>query len=348
MRQYFGIGMLVLSCVAGWTQASDPRFIGSWRTTTYTIQGVDHPMDGIMIFTPGYFAANVILNFTGGDVDDANANSGPYWAEDGKIIFVQWMQLHLRPGDPEETFLKSGVDEASSYRFQGPNRLILQFPSGNFYVLDRLPDSSFSSGLDGLWSYRTLQSRGGQPVELDGLFLLHQGYFLQQSINRGKPRERLGQGHIGTFRDGRQGIELSATTGIIVDPSAATPFSSRNNSEHQIQASRKGDQLTFTFGSGTVQIFDRIELAGPTDIHWLEGGALGLIDKHFILVVDSGGTQLSGSGTFTRNGKDLTLNAERWFGVDHGKPSYRSGSRIRASIASDGVVVEGKKIAWRR
>ena len=244
----FWLGILMLSCVAGSAQASDPRIIGSWRTTTYTIQGVDHPMDGIMIFTPGYFAANVILNFTGGDVDDANANSGPYWAEDGKIIFVQWMQLHLRPGDPEETFL----------------------------------------------------------------------------------------------------IELSATTGIIVDPSAATPFSSRNNSEHQVLASRKGDRLTFTFGSGTVQVFDRIELAGPTDIYWLEGGALGLIDQHFILAVDSGAKQLSGSGTFTRKGKDLTLDAERWFEVDYGKPSYRSGSRISASIVTDGVIVQGKKIALRR
>jgi hypothetical protein len=344
----FGLVVLAWGLLVAGVQASDQRIIGSWRTTTYQIQGVDHPMDGIMIFTPSYFAANIIVKRPGDSPEDANANSGPYWAEDGKIVFAQWMQLHYRPEDPEESFLRSGIDEPSTYRFESQNKLILQFPSGNFYVLDRLPDSAFSAGADGLWAYRTLQSANRPAVELDGLFLLHQGYFLQQSVNRGRPEQRFGQGHVGTFRDGREAIQLSATTGIIVDPSSTTPFSSRNNTEHEIHRERTGDTLKFTFGTGTIQVFDRVPLAGPVEIHWLEGGGLGLADKYFILVVDSGQRQISASGTFTRNGNRLTLQGDRWIDVDQGKVTFREGQRVEASIEQDGILLGGRKIAFRR
>lgn len=348
MRRYPFFMLLVLAALLTWLQASDERFLGAWRTTTYTIEGEDHPMNGIMIFTPSYYSANVILNLTGGDMEDANANSGPYWAEDGQVVFGQWMQLHLRPGAPGETSLKSGADEVSSYRFEGDDHLIIQFPSGNFYTLDRYPDGPHVAGLDGLWSYQTLQSAGQEPVQLDGLFLLHQGSFLQQSINRGRPQQRLGQGHVGTFREGSGEVELTAETGIIVDPSADPPYSSRNNSQHQVKSKRDGDHLTLTFGTGTVQTFQRVSLAGPTKIYWLDGGAFGLADQHFILVVDSGARKWSGSGSFSRDGDELVLQTDHWFQIEDGKPSYRSGSRIRASLTADGLVLEGNRISFRK
>jgi hypothetical protein len=58
-----------------------------------------------------------------------------------RVVFTQWVQIHVRPGDAKEPVLsRQGPDEATTYRFEG-NRLILTFPSRNRYVLERMPDS---------------------------------------------------------------------------------------------------------------------------------------------------------------------------------------------------------------
>jgi hypothetical protein len=117
--------------------ADDPRLLGVWRATTYTIDGVDHPMDGLLVFTRGHYATAVRFSATGGPMDDSNGNSGPYTADGSTVVFTQWVQIHVRPGKPSDMVSNKGPDEASGYRIEG-NQLIITFPSKNRYVLQRI------------------------------------------------------------------------------------------------------------------------------------------------------------------------------------------------------------------
>jgi hypothetical protein len=114
--------------------------IGTWKPINYTVAGVPHKMRGLMIITPKFFMANTIFETSPGVWRGANANSGPYVIQDGKLVLTQWMQLHFRGEqltDPKETFLKEGVVEKIKYRFEN-GRLVFDFPSGNHYVSERL------------------------------------------------------------------------------------------------------------------------------------------------------------------------------------------------------------------
>ncbi len=129
--------LFVVVTLAGEGNTSDDRLYGTWQTTHYNIKGTDHEMTGLMIITPTYFIANTIFNIGDQAAPSANANSGPYVIEDGKIVITQWMQLHWRPNDEKENFLTQGVVEEIPYRFEDGN-LIFSFPSGNRYVSHRL------------------------------------------------------------------------------------------------------------------------------------------------------------------------------------------------------------------
>ena len=130
--------LLVLTCAAS-AAAEDRRLVGQWKAVTYQIDGVDHPMEGLFIFTPRFYSANVRFKLSAGPIDDANGNAGPYVADGRQIVFTQWVQIHIRPGDKTEPILaRKGPDEATAYAIDG-RRLILTFPSKNKYILERLP-----------------------------------------------------------------------------------------------------------------------------------------------------------------------------------------------------------------
>ncbi len=129
--------IVVLVTLADEGKTSDDRLYGTWQTTHYNINGKEHDMTGLMIITPSYFIGNTIFNIGDQAAPSANANSGPYVIEDGKIVITQWMQLHWRPNDEKENFLTQGVVEEIPYRFEDGN-LIFFFPSGNRYVSRRL------------------------------------------------------------------------------------------------------------------------------------------------------------------------------------------------------------------
>lgn len=130
--------LLVLTCAVS-AAAEDRRLVGQWKAVTYQIDGVDHPMEGLFIFTPRFYSANVRFNLSGGPIDDANGNAGPYVADGRQIVFTQWVQVHVRPGDAKEPILsRKGPDEATAYAIDG-KRLILTFPSKNTFILERLP-----------------------------------------------------------------------------------------------------------------------------------------------------------------------------------------------------------------
>ena len=117
---------------------NDARLLGPWKPITYHIEGADIPMQGLMIFTKKHFSSNVMFMLTKGLVDDANINAGLYETKGDKIIFNQWIQIHLRPGNSKEPIqLPNQPVEEVSYKLEG-NRLVLIFPSKNRFILERI------------------------------------------------------------------------------------------------------------------------------------------------------------------------------------------------------------------
>jgi len=126
--------------VAASPVAQDRVLVGAWKAVTYEINGTEHPMQGLFIFTKNYYSANVRFKLGNGPVDDANGNAGPYTREGRRIVFKQWVQIHVRPGDRNEPIVsREGPDEATDYRFEG-DRLILVFPSKNRFILERMTE----------------------------------------------------------------------------------------------------------------------------------------------------------------------------------------------------------------
>lgn len=119
-------------------EAADPRLQGVWSAETYVIEGKEHPMEGIFIFTDRHFSANTFFQVSGGEMEDANANAGTYHTEGDRLVFMQQVQIHIRPGDAKEPlFYGKGVEEATTYAVEG-DRLVITFPSSNRYVCQRL------------------------------------------------------------------------------------------------------------------------------------------------------------------------------------------------------------------
>ena len=94
-------------------------------------------MYGLFIFTRRHYSANVRYQAAAGPVDNDNGNAGPYTADGRRIVFTQWVQIHVRPDDAQQPVLsRQGPNEATDYRIEG-KRLILAFPSKNRYILQR-------------------------------------------------------------------------------------------------------------------------------------------------------------------------------------------------------------------
>ena len=136
MKKLVILAFLVL--FSGTLEASDPELIGVWDTHTYVVQGKEHSLNGLIIFTEKYFAGTGFSNFTGGELDDSNANAGTYTTDGNKVTFQQQVQIHIRPGDEKEPiFYGKDVPEEATYEIEG-DTLTLNFPSGNKYLCKRL------------------------------------------------------------------------------------------------------------------------------------------------------------------------------------------------------------------
>jgi hypothetical protein len=140
MLQRFVFLMSFAFSVAAHPVAHDRALVGAWKAVTYEINGVGHPMQGLFIFSKTYYSANVRFKLGDGPVDDANGNAGPYTQDGGRIVFKQWVQVHVRPEDKDTPVLsREGPDETSDYRLAGDS-LILIFPSRNRYILKRVEE----------------------------------------------------------------------------------------------------------------------------------------------------------------------------------------------------------------
>ena len=173
-----------------------------------------------------------------------------------------------------------------------------------------------SALVDGVWAYTGLTPRGGKELALTGLFVFHDGYFVQHAINDGDPlASQGGQGHFGGVRDAGNVMEITAEVAAGTSPLGTPPLSLRFGTEHQVTPAVEGDALTLTFGSGTVQKFKRVG-RGEGTVHSLDKGGLALVDGHFVLVATRDGKVWAGSGRYARAGTKLTLEASRWFTAD--------------------------------
>jgi hypothetical protein len=207
------------------------------------------------------------------------------------------------------------------------------------------------AGSEGLWAYETLARGGGPTVPTAGLFVLHDGRFVQQSVNVGEPYERqLAQAHAGTYHLESGTLRLVAEVGVVIDPTSAIPIESRDGSVHQVTAAGAGDRLHLTFGTGTVQTFTRLGPGRGEQVQ-LDRGALALVDGHFVLVAEGPNRATSGSGSFERQGESLRLHAERWVSIRSGAPAYTRNRVIEARLTASTLTIDGEEwpvVASRR
>lgn len=191
--------------------------------------------------------------------------------------------------------------------------------------------------VDGLWRYQTIAAGAGKQVPIDGLFLFHEGRFVQQSLNVGEPFDKqLAQAHAGTYNVNGNALTMFAEVGLVVDPTANAPVDVRRNSEHHVTIDRDGDRLTLTFSTGTVQKFTRL---GPDagQVYPLDRGALALADGKFLLVAETSNYSVGASGAFEKAGGTLRLRPERWFTVRDGKAVY---ARADVNARFDGKTLQ--------
>jgi hypothetical protein len=182
--------------------------------------------------------------------------------------------------------------------------------------------------IEGLWAYTTIAPGGENEAALTGLFLFHQGIFVQQAINDGEPfDEQMGQAHTGTYGPAETGFEMVAEIAIGLAPSRG--LSLRRDTEHQISAEHRGEELALTFGSGTVQNFKRVG-DGEGEVFSLDDGRLALVDGHFVLVAAREGSVAAGSGSFTREGDSVSFHATRWFSVKGEEITYKKDEDVGA------------------
>jgi len=196
-------------------------------------------------------------------------------------------------------------------------------------------------GAAGLWRYVSLGRPTGDETRLDGLFVFKDGRFVQQSLNLGEPfTSQVAQAHAGTFTIENGKIRLLAEVGLVVNPTAASPVASSPNRPHELAVARQSNRLVLTFGSGTVQKFQRV---GPASgrIVPLSKGALALVDGHFILVFEDGARALAGSGTYTEQGMTLQLTPERWLSANGSQVRYARAS-VEATLDAKTLTIPGE------
>jgi uncharacterized protein (DUF885 family) len=201
------------------------------------------------------------------------------------------------------------------------------------------PDAAL--GAAGLWRYRSLGRPTGDETKLDGLFVFHDGRFVQQSLNLGDPSTaQVAQAHAGTYTVENGKLRLLAKVGLIVNPTAPAPVASSPNRPHELSVARASDNLVLTFGSGTVQKFVRVGPAAGRIVP-LANGALALVDGHFILVFENGSRAIAGSGTYTADGTRLRFTPERWLSARDGKASY-SKAPVDATLDATSLRIAGE------
>ena len=138
MMRLASLLLLLTTASIGSVAADGHDLVGVWKPLNYHIAGVDHPMDGLFIFTEKHFATNVRYKQSSTELDDSNANAGSYRLEGNQLILTSDLAAHIRPGKKEEPIhYNSGGVESATYEVKG-DKLIITFPSKNRYEAERV------------------------------------------------------------------------------------------------------------------------------------------------------------------------------------------------------------------
>ncbi len=168
---------------------------------------------------------------------------------------------------------------------------------------------------EGLWEYTGLITSRGESLPLTGVFLIKNGFFLQQSIFNGEPfAEQNSMAHAGTCWAGGAGLRLTANQTLSISPVNDEQLSSAGSTEHDLQVSRDGEDLTLVFGGGTstVQTFKRIGDAVDARFYEFSTGALAFANGYFVLVNGDAQASVTGYGKYIQAGDSLSLSIIRW------------------------------------
>ena len=209
---------------------------------------------------------------------------------------------------------------------------------------DEPPIETTDQAVSGLWAYTGLTTSEGDDLPLTGIFLFHDGIFMQQSIFDDEPFEaQRVMAHVGPYTTGPNAVTLNARRQIFVAPLEDTPLSYNSDQVHEIEVSRDNDALTLTFSTGTVQTFERLG-PGVGSVYPIEGGQFALVDDYFILIHGTPDGTVNGFGTYTRDGDDLELQVTRW---SEGSPVSATNQRdVTLEATFDGVALtleDGRK-----
>lgn len=168
--------------------------------------------------------------------------------------------------------------------------------------------------VEGLWFYTGLATSDGVERPLTGVFLFKDGVFVQQAVFDAEPFEQQGaMAHSGPYQANAGYVHLVAQQTLSTAPGTEKIYSSRGVTEHDVTVSREGSALTLVFdmGKGTVQRFEHVG-PGEGEVHALKDGMLALVDGHLVLVQGDANGSVSGYGTYTRDGEELTVKVIRW------------------------------------
>lgn len=167
--------------------------------------------------------------------------------------------------------------------------------------------------VEGLWKYTGLTSSSGKDMPLTGVFLMTDGKFLQQAVFNGKPyADQQSMAHTGTYKATEKGVQLVAGQTLGLAPAGDKPLSDAGVTEHDLEVSREGDEMTLLFGSGTVQNLEKVSDAGKADIYPLENGMLAFTDGYFVLVNGDEKNAVTGYGTYRQESDRMLLEVTRW------------------------------------
>ena len=195
--------------------------------------------------------------------------------------------------------------------------------------------------VEGYWRHDELITSKGDNLPLTGVFLLHNGAFIQQAV-MGNPADSKTEAmaHAGHYTATPIGVDLVAEQTISIAAKGDKPLSFQRDTKHNLTVDNTGNHLKLVFGSGTVQTFTRIA-PGAATIYSFANGQLAFIGDRFVLVAGDADGVVSGFGTFHKSGETLTLDTERWAAATPEKSDIRGTSRITAKFDGTSLVLEG-------
>jgi len=202
--------------------------------------------------------------------------------------------------------------------------------------------SSLEQQVEGLWFYTGLTSSGGDEMPLTGVFLFKDGVFIQHAVFNGEPIEDQGaMAHAGPYSTAATHVHLVAEQTISTAPLENPPLTSQGLTEHDVTASRSGDNLTliFSMGTGTVQNFKRIG-PGTGEVYSLPNGALAFVDGYFVLVEGNESGAVAGYGTFEKTGESVKLNVIRWTESDQSTASNLQDTSMLATFDGQSLTLD--------